>query len=306
MTKSIYRALVVDDEPAVRMVTLRELTRRGFSCDVAANGWQAKQLTETQNYDVVVTDLRMPEMNGHAFAVDLLSHANRPVVIVLTGVTEPKIAKDLISRGVDDVMFKPVDQGIVAAKVWALVEQRAARLAPRLGAASAAAKSSAVKGPVALGSANGPTTTGKPVAEGEGGGTNKSPAVEMIAARAAEPVKSAEPHPAAAPPEPEDDFWEDTPQPAAVDMLVSSMREGRECAEVRSEPMEPRRAPEATGIGRLPAAAAPEPTAPRPKAVQPTVVEPSNRETGGRDGGGSLWQSLARAGKRARNRWSSR
>ncbi len=80
------------------------------------------QLAATQSYDVVVTDLRMPEMNGHTFSVDLLAKQDPPVLVVLTGVSEPKIAKDLHGRGVDDIMFKPIDQGVVAVKVLALVE----------------------------------------------------------------------------------------------------------------------------------------------------------------------------------------
>jgi CheY-like chemotaxis protein len=129
-----YRALVVDDEPAVRMVILRELTRSGLSCDVASNGCQAIQLSEAESYDVVVTDLRMPEMNGHEFCVKLLAEKDPPIVVVLTGVTEPRIAKDLLARGVDDIMFKPIDQAIFSAKICALVEKRAARRPAQTGA----------------------------------------------------------------------------------------------------------------------------------------------------------------------------
>jgi HD-like signal output (HDOD) protein/CheY-like chemotaxis protein len=128
MTAPQYRALVVDDEPALRNLAVRELSRQGFVCDAACNGLEAKEMSAATSYDVVVTDLRMPEMNGHALAVELLAIKNRPVVVILTGVTEPKLAKDLIARGVDDILFKPVDHGILAAKVRALVERRALRL----------------------------------------------------------------------------------------------------------------------------------------------------------------------------------
>jgi HD-like signal output (HDOD) protein/DNA-binding NarL/FixJ family response regulator len=122
--------LVVDDEPAVRMITMRELSRIGFSCDAARDGMHAKELLADARYDVVVTDLRMPEMNGHALAVDLLAIPNPPVVVILTGVTEPRLAKDLLARGVDDILFKPIDQSILASKVKALVDRRAAHAAP--------------------------------------------------------------------------------------------------------------------------------------------------------------------------------
>jgi DNA-binding response OmpR family regulator len=86
------------------------------------------ELADTRHYDVIVTDLRMPEMNGHTLVVELLKREHRPAVVVLTGVTEPRLAKDLIARGVDDIVFKPVDQGVLAAKVQALVARRTASL----------------------------------------------------------------------------------------------------------------------------------------------------------------------------------
>jgi DNA-binding response OmpR family regulator len=124
MTDRKFRALVVDDEVALRLLTVRELSRRNFECDAAHDGLQARELLASRHYDVVVTDLRMPGLNGHALAVELLKRENRPAVVVLTGMTEPKLAKDLIARGIDDIVFKPVDQGILAAKVEALVARR--------------------------------------------------------------------------------------------------------------------------------------------------------------------------------------
>lgn len=121
-----YHALVVDDEPAIRMLTMRELSRNGFACHAASNGRDASELVGRNRYDVVVTDLQMPTMNGHALAVELLGQPNRPIVVVLTGGTEPRLAKDLLSRGVEDILFKPIDQSILALKIRALVERRAA------------------------------------------------------------------------------------------------------------------------------------------------------------------------------------
>ncbi len=103
---------------------MRALARRGFDCDPAEDGIQAEELLSDTAYDVVVTDLRMPRRHGHSLAVDLLARDNRPAVVVLTGVAEPKLANDLIVRGVDDVMFKPVDYDFLALKLKALAERR--------------------------------------------------------------------------------------------------------------------------------------------------------------------------------------
>ena len=96
------RILVVDDEAAVRELTIRAMNQEGFTCDPAINGEQALKMLEITPYVAVITDLRMPQIHGHALAVDLLHRDDRPVVFVLTGIVEPKLTKDFLSRGVDD------------------------------------------------------------------------------------------------------------------------------------------------------------------------------------------------------------
>ena len=118
------RVLIVEDEDAIRRLTSRTLTDQGFACDVAADGVEAEERIARQKYDVVVTDLRMPNKHGHALALALLSLPERPIIVIHTGVTEPRLARDLLARGVDDILFKPLDFGILAAKVRALVDRR--------------------------------------------------------------------------------------------------------------------------------------------------------------------------------------
>jgi CheY-like chemotaxis protein len=120
----VYRALVVDDEPAVRNLTIRALASEGIRCQAAADGLEAKDLLRDNHYDVVVTDMHMPGAHGYAMTTELLQQPDRPVVIVLTGVLEPRLTRDLLLRGADDVMFKPVDYGMFAAKLKALVQRR--------------------------------------------------------------------------------------------------------------------------------------------------------------------------------------
>ena len=124
MTEDPYRALVVDDDPAVRHLTSLALAKEGFACDVAVDGLHAREILTSANYDVVVTDLRMPGLNGHALAVDLLKVNERPLIVILTGVFEPRLARDLIVRGADCVEFKPVRYDLFAAKVKGLAERR--------------------------------------------------------------------------------------------------------------------------------------------------------------------------------------
>jgi len=115
---------VVDDETAVRELTIRALDQAGFSCAGAIDGEQALQKLNDERFEAVVTDLHMPNLHGHALAVELLTRPERPLIFVVTGVGEPKLAKDLLARGVDDIFFKPVDHGMLVLKLEAFLARR--------------------------------------------------------------------------------------------------------------------------------------------------------------------------------------
>lgn len=141
MIQSPLKALVVDDDAAVRQLTARALRGEGFSCDVANDGLEAQIKVGADRYDLVVTDLCMPNRHGHALASQLITGKDRPLVVVLTAISDPRMTKDLLTRGVDDVILKPVDYLAFAAKLRALVNRRAAD-PQRVAAVAAAADGS--------------------------------------------------------------------------------------------------------------------------------------------------------------------
>jgi HD-like signal output (HDOD) protein/ActR/RegA family two-component response regulator len=118
------RALVVDDEVAIRKLIAGALRKQQFDCDEAADGQDAARLAAATRYDAVVTDLKMPNMNGHVFCLQVLNQEHRPLIVVHTGVIDPRLAHDLLMRGVDDIVYKPADVSLLAAKICAMVERR--------------------------------------------------------------------------------------------------------------------------------------------------------------------------------------
>jgi DNA-binding NtrC family response regulator len=62
------RILVVDDEAAVRKLVEMALTRAGYLVRSAADAAQAMALCESETFDLLLSDVRMPGMNGHALA----------------------------------------------------------------------------------------------------------------------------------------------------------------------------------------------------------------------------------------------
>ena len=99
MPKRRLKALVVDDEKNVRSLVIGWLFREGFLCNEAEDGAQALQEMENARYDLIVTDLRMPNRHGHSLCQAVLDAEDRPRLVVLTGVDDPRIVRDLESRG---------------------------------------------------------------------------------------------------------------------------------------------------------------------------------------------------------------
>jgi DNA-binding response OmpR family regulator len=121
MPETDFRALIVDPDFSLRIAAAQALAAYGFTCDVATDGRDALGKFHLQRHDLVVTELRMPGMHGYALALELLRAAAPPRIVVLTEVVEPSLIKDLYSRGVDDVITKPIDLRVFAAKVASLL-----------------------------------------------------------------------------------------------------------------------------------------------------------------------------------------
>lgn len=124
MEQPEFLAMVVDDEEIPRQMLEFALASEGFRCLGAGDGAQALAMLESNAFDLVVTDIRMPNMHGHALVVQLLELEHPPVIAVHTSVVEPRIVKDLMLRGVDDIVFKPTDYKAFAAKMKMLVSRR--------------------------------------------------------------------------------------------------------------------------------------------------------------------------------------
>ena len=120
------RILVVDDEPALRY-TLRALfEEEGFAVIEAPDGEAALALVDAGGVDLVVTDLRMPKMDGLALLDAVVARPNSPRVILITAHGDERTAVSAIQRGATDYFAKPFDNTEVVRVVRRAVE--AARL----------------------------------------------------------------------------------------------------------------------------------------------------------------------------------
>ncbi|HLM58589.1 MAG TPA: response regulator [Pyrinomonadaceae bacterium] len=101
------RVLVVDDEENVRITTAAILEQEGYEVDMAADGTEALQKVVRVRPDLVLTDLRMEDMDGITLLHELQTKHPNIVTIVLTGYASIESSIDALRQGVYDYLVKP-------------------------------------------------------------------------------------------------------------------------------------------------------------------------------------------------------
>lgn len=112
------RVLIVDDEETVRAVVGRTLRARGYICEYAANGVEGLQKARKKQFNLVLTDLKMPVMDGLSMIEALRRNHPELPIVVMTAYGELDSARRAIQLGVADYLVKPfdyLDQLVVAA-----------------------------------------------------------------------------------------------------------------------------------------------------------------------------------------------
>lgn len=100
--------LVVDDEEVVQVSYVRTLSGEQCKVDVVRNGKEALQMMGQHPFDIVLLDLRMPEMNGMAVLRTIKEKWPECEVIIITGYPAVESAKEAVTLGAYDYLAKPV------------------------------------------------------------------------------------------------------------------------------------------------------------------------------------------------------
>lgn len=108
-SKPKARVLIVDDEPNARSGLEKLLRQEDYAVDAAADGVSALQIAAEHPPDVVVTDLKMPKMDGMELLQKLRAMYQDVPVIVVTAFGEVATAVQAMRLGADDFLTKPVD-----------------------------------------------------------------------------------------------------------------------------------------------------------------------------------------------------
>ncbi|HKO76558.1 MAG TPA: response regulator, partial [Flavobacterium sp.] len=117
------RVLVVEDMALNQLLMKTVLDDFGFERDIAENGKIAIEKLKTKQYDIVLMDLQMPEMNGFE-ATEYIRETlklNIPIIALTADVTTVDLAK-CKAVGMDDYIAKPIDERVLYSKIVGLIK----------------------------------------------------------------------------------------------------------------------------------------------------------------------------------------
>jgi two-component system response regulator AtoC len=124
MSDSSIHLLIVDDEPALRSVIAERLTEHGFLVTQAESGEKALALLNEFAFDIVISDLLLPGIDGHQVIQAALERYPGIIAIVVTGYGTVKDAVGAIKRGATDFVAKPFQFDELLHVLRSALEQR--------------------------------------------------------------------------------------------------------------------------------------------------------------------------------------
>lgn len=118
----MFRILVVEDDRNLQQLMKAFLEKASYEVNCASDGVHALDMLEQKQYDLVVTDLMMPEMDGYELSKQIKKHTQIPIIMV-TAKEELVDKKMGFSVGADDYMVKPIDFEELLLRISALLKR---------------------------------------------------------------------------------------------------------------------------------------------------------------------------------------
>jgi len=116
--------LVVDDEPRLRQVLVHLMRTDGFRCFEAGNGLEAIEILQRQPVTLIMSDLRMPRMDGMELLKQVRARWPDTAMVLITAVADVEVAVSCLAVGAMDYLTKPFHLEEVRARVKQALERR--------------------------------------------------------------------------------------------------------------------------------------------------------------------------------------
>ena len=106
------KILVAEDEPVNRVLMSKMLKHLGYQADYVGNGAEALSASNQKDYEIILMDIQMPEMDGFSATREILKSRpkeTKPVIIAVTALAKDGIRDQCAQAGMSDYLRKPVD-----------------------------------------------------------------------------------------------------------------------------------------------------------------------------------------------------
>jgi len=105
--KQPLELVVVDDELIVRKRLKPALEKSGYNVEVFDDGAGVLERIKEKTFDIVVTDVRMDDVDGIQVLEQVLARSDRTKVIIITGYATVEVAREALAKGAFDFIAKP-------------------------------------------------------------------------------------------------------------------------------------------------------------------------------------------------------
>src|SRR4030042_440342 len=116
--------LIADDEKMICAVLSQRLTREGYSCVTTHNGKDALNLFYKGKFSLIISDIRMPGMDGLELLRNVKAVRPNMMFIIMTAYPEIEVAVEAIHLGANDFLIKPFDMELAVFSVKKALEQK--------------------------------------------------------------------------------------------------------------------------------------------------------------------------------------
>lgn len=122
--KKDVKVLIVEDNKINQLVTKKILEKNGFLTKVAENGFEAIKQIEYKNYDVILMDINMPEIDGFETAIRIRKINPKIPIIALTATDANEIKSKISQSEIDDVIIKPFDEKDLVSLIYSHLDKK--------------------------------------------------------------------------------------------------------------------------------------------------------------------------------------
>ncbi|PTM06123.1 MAG: response regulator [Bacteroidetes bacterium] len=116
------KILIVDDEPLIRDALAFKLTKDGYDVDTAEDGEKAIQKIESDEYQIIISDIMMPFISGFELVKILKERGTDAPVLMLTSLNSETAVLKAFDLGADDFMTKPFSPNELSVRIKKLLK----------------------------------------------------------------------------------------------------------------------------------------------------------------------------------------